>query len=102
MEVAEAGASKEDFNQRVVYANPCKPLRDLYKAKALGSPTTVIDSCEEVEKLKDIKWGGGALIRLLVEDKGSIMPFSRKFGISSNKVEEIAIAAAIELQRQNE
>lgn len=94
MEVAEAGASTEDFHQRVVYANPCKPLRDLYKAKALGSPTTVIDSCEEVEKLKDIKWGGGALLRLLVEDKGSIMPFSRKFGISSNKVEEIAIAAA--------
>ncbi len=90
MEVADIASLKEDFRHRVVYANPCKPQRDLLKAKALGSPITVIDSCEEVEKLKSVKWQGSALIRLLVEDKGSLMPFSNKFGLSSDKVEDLA------------
>lgn len=82
-----------DFSQRVIYANPCKPKRDLQKAKALGSPTTVVDSCEEVDKLKDMWWKGGALVRLLVEDKGSLMPFSSKFGISPTKIKDIAAYA---------
>jgi ornithine decarboxylase len=94
MEVADIPNAKEDFAKRVVYANPCKPLRDLQKAKSLGCPTTVIDSFEEVEKLKSVKWKGNALVRLLVEDKGSLMPFSRKFGIQPSKVPEISRLAA--------
>lgn len=90
MEVADIPSLKEDFRSRVVYANPCKPLRDLAKAKALGSPTTVIDSCEEVDKLKSVSWQGSALLRLMVEDKGSLMPFSNKFGLHQDKVADIA------------
>ncbi len=81
---------KGDFCKNVVYANPCKPERDLILAKALGSPTTVIDSFEEVDKLKAIQWAGGAFIRLLVEDETSLMPFSRKFGLPLEKTEDIA------------
>jgi ornithine decarboxylase len=90
MEVAEVGCGKKDFKDSVVYANPCKPLRDLQKAKALGSPTTVIDSFEEVDKLISVKWQGSALVRLLVDDNTSLMPFSRKFGISSEKAYDLA------------
>ena len=90
MEVTEVGWGKGDFRDNVVYANPCKPTRDLVKAKALGSPTTVIDSFEEVEKLKSVKWQGGALLRLLVEDNNSLMPFSRKFGLPSEKAADLA------------
>ena len=93
MEVADScykPTGKESFSERVVYANPCKPFRDLQKAKTLGSPPTVIDSCEEVEKLEQVGWQGSALIRLLVEDKGSTMPFSRKFGLSVDKVTDVA------------
>lgn len=90
MEVAEVVSGNEEFHKRVVYANPCKPLRDLQKARALGSPTTVVDSCEEVDKLKQVGWQGGALIRLLVEDKSSLMPFSRKFGLSQCDVTNVA------------
>jgi ornithine decarboxylase len=85
--------NKGNFFQRVVYANPCKPNRDLLKAKALGSPTTVVDSCEEIDKLKSVDWQGGALVRLLVDDKGSLMPFSSKFGISPQKIKDIAAYA---------
>lgn len=88
MEVMEA--QKGDFCKNVVYANPCKPLRDLQMAKTLGAPTTVVDSFEEVDKLKSVKWTGNALLRLLVEDENSLMPFSRKFGLPSEKVADLS------------
>jgi ornithine decarboxylase len=93
MDVADSGHEMEDFRDRVIYANPCKPKRDLVKAKALGSPTTVIDSFEEIDKLRDIHWKGGALVRLLVEDKGSLMPFSRKFGFRAENMQSISAYA---------
>jgi ornithine decarboxylase len=37
-----------------------------------------------------VKWQGGALVRLLVDDNTSLMPFSRKFGISSDKASDLA------------
>ena len=88
MEVAEV--DKGEFRNNVVYANPCKPLRDLHMAKTFGSPTTVVDSFEEVDKLKQVKWTGSAFLRLLVEDEKSLMPFSRKFGIPTEKVGDIS------------
>ena len=90
MEVGKLGLSSSDFKRRVVYANPCKPQRDLETAQKLGSPTTVVDSFEEIEKLEDSKWQGSTLIRLLVEDKNSLMPFSRKFGIHPSKVKSLS------------
>ncbi len=90
MEVAEVGYKKGQFKDHVVYANPCKPMRDLQKAKALGAPTTVVDSFEEVDKLASVQWQGDALLRLRVEDTGSLMPFSRKFGLTADKASEIA------------
>jgi ornithine decarboxylase len=91
LEVAEV--QKGEFRDNVVYANPCKPMRDLHMAKSLGAPTTVVDSFEEVDKLKSVKWGGNALLRLLVEDESSLMPFSRKFGLPSEKASDLAIYA---------
>ena len=74
----------------VVYANPCKPLRDLKTASSLGSPTTVVDSFEEVDKLASFGWQGSSLIRILVEDSGSLMPFSRKFGLPPSEVKALS------------
>ena len=71
----------------VIYANPCKSDRDIHYAKTRGSPLTVIDSCEEVEKILDYK--GGALVRIRVDDSGSKMPFGAKFGSDPTKVAEI-------------
>jgi ornithine decarboxylase len=88
LEVAEV--QKGEFRENVVYANPCKPLRDLQMAKSLGAPTTVVDSFEEVDKLKSVKWNGQALLRLLVEDESSLMPFSRKFGLPPEKASDVA------------
>ena len=67
-----------DAVRRIVYANPCKSERDIQYAKEMGSPITVVDSIEELEKLKG--YPGGALVRIAVDDRGSKMPFSTKFG----------------------
>ena len=89
-EVAALGFSTEEMRKRIVYANPCKPVRDLKLAMEMGTPTTVIDSFEEVDKLSSTGWQGSSLIRILVEDKGSLMPFSRKFGIHPSKVKDLS------------
>jgi ornithine decarboxylase len=65
---------------KIIYAQPCKKVEDIRLAAARGVELTVVDSVEEVEKLADAGWRGGVLTRLLVQDKGSKQPFSKKFG----------------------
>jgi ornithine decarboxylase len=85
--------SREGMKDKIVYANPCKSGRDLRAAKELGSPLTVVDSREEVEKLKILEYSGEALVRIAVPDSGSLMPFSTKFGCLPASVPVIANAA---------
>ena len=72
---------------RIIYANPYKNRVDIEYAIENKINLTVVDSVEELEKLKDKKIE--TLIRVKVEDKGSLMPFSSKFG--SNFEETIDI-----------
>lgn len=67
-------------NKKIVYAQPCKKLQDIKSAQMKGVSLTVADSVEELEKLAEANWRGGILVRMLVEDKGSKQPFSKKFG----------------------
>jgi ornithine decarboxylase len=86
--------ARNTLPNRVVYANPCKSERDLVAAKEMGSPMTVVDSVEEVEKLSAAHYSGGALVRVAVDDTDSLMPFSSKFGAPESQVEKIIVAAA--------
>lgn len=65
----------------IIYANPCKKKEDIQFAQERGVDLTVVDSKEELKKLDDCSWEGSSLIRIMVDDKGSKMPFSNKFGI---------------------
>jgi ornithine decarboxylase len=96
MELEKANSlfnSRDQFSDGTIFANPCKPPRDLRTAQKLGSGSTVIDSIEELEKLNSVKWSQGSLIRIAVEDAGSKMPFSKKFGANVQSVSKIADAA---------
>ena len=74
----------------IIYANPCKSFVDLeYAQKEMNSPTTVVDSFEELDKLVEIQYQGGALVRISVDDKNSKIPFSGKFGIEPENVKHI-------------
>ena len=61
----------------IIFANPCKNDMDI---KSNSTSLTVVDSYEEIDKLQQNSWRGSSLIRIRVEDKGSKMPFSAKFG----------------------
>lgn len=80
-------------NPDIIFANPCKKVEDIRYAKEVGIKTTVVDSVEEVYKLERCGWNGDSLIRIMVEDSGSKMPFSSKFGIPLTQVQEIHSAA---------
>ena len=82
-----------NFASASIFANPCKPPRDLRIASELQSGPTVVDSVEEIEKLNQINWTRGSLIRIAVDDMGSKMPFSKKFGASLADVSKIQSAA---------
>lgn len=88
-----AKVTTQSFKTDSIFANPCKPPRDLRIAMELQSGPTVVDSVEEVEKLDTIKWKNGSLIRIAVDDMGSKMPFSKKFGASLEEVSRIKDAA---------
>jgi ornithine decarboxylase len=85
--------TKQEFQAASIFANPCKPHRDLQLAADLESGPTVVDSVEELEKLHDLKWKQGALIRIAVDDQGSKMPFSKKFGAAITDIQKIKDAA---------
>jgi ornithine decarboxylase len=77
---------------KMIYANPCKSPSDIALANQVGSPLTVVDSAEEVDKLSGYR--GGALLRIAVDDSQSDMPFSSKFGAPRAAIAYIAKYAA--------
>jgi len=81
------------IHDKIIYANPCKSLVDLEYAQSIGSPLTVVDSFEELDKLASIRYEGGALIRISVDDRLSKMPFSGKFGLSPSLVKGLGAYA---------
>ena len=83
-----------NLNKHIVYANPCKSMVDLeYAKKEANSPTTVIDSYEELDKLVEIDYQGGAFVRITTDDKFSKIPFSGKFGIEPSLVKDLGLYA---------
>jgi len=93
LEAAAKLFDPKDYTHSTVFANPCKPPRDLMTAMRLGSGPTVVDSVEEIEKLAASGWNRGSLIRIAVEDQGSKMPFSKKFGASLDILPQIKTIA---------
>jgi len=81
----------------IIYAHPMKSERDICLVDSMHIQTTVVDSVEECEKLHKYGWRGSAFVRVAVEDSGSKMPFSSKFGASRDEVLEIAKYSKIPL-----
>jgi ornithine decarboxylase len=97
-EVYEVNTVKNDGAKTdIIYAHPMKSERDICMVDSMHIQTTVVDSVEECEKLKKYGWRGSAFLRVAVEDSGSKMPFSSKFGASRNEVEQIAKLSKIPL-----
>ena len=65
-------------SNRIIYANPYKSISDIKHAIKQNIDMTVVDSVNELDKLRDNNIE--VLIRIKVNDKDSLMPFSSKFG----------------------
>lgn len=74
-------SSKNPYN--IVFANPCKTSHDIEIARDHNVPWTTVDCVEELDKMKSRAFTPELLIRVAVDDKGSDMPFSSKFGVDS-------------------
>ena len=79
----------------ILYAHPLKSERDVQTIGHHGIQTTVVDSVEECEKLQMCNWKGSTFLRVAVEDKGSKMPFSTKFGADTDEIRQIASKSQI-------
>jgi len=81
----------------IVFANPCKTVRDINVAREMNVGWTTIDCCEELEKMSDHAYMPELLLRVAVDDKASDTPFSKKFGLADwtevKRLYEAAIGA---------
>ena len=88
--VKECLPENTNLNANIVYANPCKSLIDLeYANSSAGAPITVVDSIEEVDKLVQVGYTGGTMVRITTDDKNSKIPFSGKFGLLPDDVKNL-------------
>jgi ornithine decarboxylase len=81
----------------ILYAHPLKSSYDIRMIGEKGIKRTVVDSVEECIKLYEHDWNGSALLRIAVNDKGSKMPFSVKFGAEERELEKIIRSSKIPL-----
>lgn len=84
---------KEPIHDKVLFANPCKTAHDIEVAKALKIPWVTADSTEELVKMDQAGYRADTLLRISVDDSASSSPFSAKFGLTPDKVAEVALAA---------
>ena len=95
----EIYACKDASN--IIFANPCKTIRDIEMARKINVSWTTIDCCEELDKMSENLYMPELLLRLAVDDKESDTPFSKKFGLDGwtevKKLYEAAVAAGFRI-----
>ena len=83
-----------DVQSDIIYANPCKSPAAIRRVDATlrgaaSATATTFDSPEELEKLGSDAWRGRLILRLKVDDSGSLQPFGSKFGCPPEDVGEV-------------
>ena len=74
---------------RIIYANPCKSIEDIEYAYTNSISIMTFDCKEELLKIKRHHPYAQLVLRLMVDDKGSIMQFNSKFGTEQSEVENL-------------
>ncbi|CAM4786038.1 unnamed protein product [Rotaria magnacalcarata] len=78
-----------DYATRIIFAHPCKSVSHIKQFREAGVQMTVVDNEDELKKLKEHWPEAKVLLRLKPDDKGSLSPFSTKFG--ANELECITL-----------
>jgi ornithine decarboxylase len=77
-EVKSIGAKSEN----IIYANPCKGKEHILYAKQHGFDLMTFDNAAELDKIIALHPAAKLVIRILPDDRYSLMPFGTKFGAS--------------------
>lgn len=97
--VREINAVKRiDKAADIVFANPCKKREEILSPPVTDVNVTVVDSHEEIDKLNEVGYNKSSYIRIRVDDCGSEMPFSAKFGADPHAVHALASYAKLKGQ----
>eukprot|EP01101_Sappina_pedata_P011997 TRINITY_DN8158_c0_g1_i1.p1 TRINITY_DN8158_c0_g1~~TRINITY_DN8158_c0_g1_i1.p1 ORF type:complete len:604 (-),score=320.70 TRINITY_DN8158_c0_g1_i1:112-1923(-) len=78
VEAIEVGAQPKD----IIYANPCKGPEHIRYAREKGIEMMTFDSIVELDKIHSIYPESKVVLRILPDDRNSLMPFGVKFGAS--------------------
>lgn len=92
-DVIEDGHATAD---EVIFANPCKSVKDLHRAEQMGVRYVTFDNVAEVEKLARHMPNCKAVLRIKTNDTAAVCAFSTKFGASMDDV-PILLRRAYEL-----
>jgi ornithine decarboxylase len=80
---------KQPFENRVLFANPCKTSYDIVYAKQNLIPWVTADSLEEFTKMSQATYTPNVLLRIAIDDSTSSSQFGAKFGLQLNEVHSI-------------
>ena len=95
MKIVHTHLEKGPVGEKILFANPCKTPSDIQTASQLGVSWVTADSAEEMNKMYTSIYRPQTLIRVAVDDESASCPFSMKFGIEPEKIEEILKEAAL-------
>lgn len=78
---------------RILYANPCKSVRDIIYAYRKGVTRTTVDSVSEIEKISKNAPNMDCIIRIFASDPHAQCILSNKFGAPPEEWEDLLISA---------
>jgi diaminopimelate decarboxylase len=78
---------------RIIYANPCKQLDYIKYAKEKSVDLMTFDCELELCKIKLYHPNARLLLRIAVDDSGSLVKFSTKFGCKPENIEQLLTTA---------
>lgn len=79
---------------RIIFANPCKPLAHISYARDKGVLKTTFDNLSELEKMRSIFPEAQLVLRIWVDDSGAQCPLSNKYGAESDEWDTLLRKAA--------
>lgn len=77
------------LTERIIFANPFKPISDLTQARLLHIDLMTFDSTDELEKIAKHFPSARLLLRIAVEDSKAKCPLSGKFGAHMSELDTI-------------
>ncbi|KAH9783092.1 diaminopimelate decarboxylase 2 chloroplastic [Citrus sinensis] len=82
---------------RIIYANPCKPVSHIKYAASVGVNLTTFDSVEELDKIRNWHPKSDLLIRIKSpDDSGAKYPLDSKYGADHHPQEIMPLLKAAE------